>query len=228
LSSEAPPPPPFARLRVPRPWYLVAAMILAWLIGVQGLSDSLSTLLFLHDANLPDVEALTRGIKEAKEPIEALAQVAEAARLRSLGEASILSFPLTTARFVLSILLVIASGMAMSGRPGSRTLAMQALLANAALAVVSFWMLRHARYAWADAVVQVRELMPDLNAPSPPELQAWWTRMLDRRFWLWIPRIRLILFDVGALLLSATTLLSGRTRGFFEAVKEASERSEEP
>lgn len=210
------------------PWFLVAAMILAWALGVKALLDSLATLLFLRDASLPDIEALARTIQGAQEPIGPLFEYAAVAYTRSIGEASSLAFPLAAARLVLSVLLVIASGMVMSGRPGSQRLAMQALLANAALATLTFWLMRHARYAWADTVVRTRAMMPDLATPVPPELVEWWTRMQERRFWLWLPRLWLVLFDVGALLLAALTLTSARTKAFFEAAEAASAEQDEP
>jgi hypothetical protein len=210
------------------PWFLVAAMILAWALGVKALLDSLSTLLFLRDANLPDVEALASTIKDAKEPIGPLFELAAVAYTRSIGEASAIAFPLGAARLVLSMLLVVACGMVMSGRPGSHRLALQALLANAALATLTFWLMRHARYAWADTVVHTRAMMPELAEPAPPELTMWWARMQDRRFWLWLPRIWLVLFDVGALLLAAMTLTSPRTKAFFDAAEAASAEQDEP
>jgi len=203
-------------------------MILAWLIGVQGLSEAFATLVYLREGNLPDVATLTQGLKDAAEPIEALMALQEAARLRTLGEMSYLAFPLSAGRFLLSVLLVIASGMAMSGRPGARLLAIQALLANAALATVTFWLLRDARYAWVDSIMRVSEVLPTLPATAPADEREFWTRFLmNRRVWLWLPRVRLILFDVGALLLAAITLTSPRTKAFFEAVAAAQEQTED-
>ncbi|MDC3954690.1 hypothetical protein [Polyangium jinanense] len=227
MSTSAPPPPPSARKRTLRPWYLVAAMILAWLIGVQGLSEAFATLVYLREGNLPDVATLTSSMKDAAEPIEALMALQEAARLRTLGEMGYLAFPLFAGRFLLSVLLVIASGMAMSGRPGARALAIQALLANAALATLTFWLLRDARYAWVDAVVRVRDVLPALPETTPADQREAWPLLLDRRLWLWLPRVRLILFDVGALVLATITLTSPRTKAFFEAVAAAQEQTED-
>ncbi|TKD13290.1 hypothetical protein [Polyangium fumosum] len=229
MSTSAPPPPPSssARRRTLRPWYLVAAMILAWLIGVQGLSEAFATLVYLREGNLPDVASLTSNLKDAAEPIESLMALQEAARLRTLGEMSHLAFPLSVGRFLLSVLLVIASGMAMSGRPGARMLAIQALLANAALATVTFWLLRDARYAWVDSVMRVGDVLPALPSSAPADQREAWPLLLDRRLWLWLPRARLILFDVGALVLATITLTSPRTKAFFEAVAAAQEQTED-
>lgn len=203
-------------------------MILAWLIGVQGLSEAFATLVYLREGNLPDVAALTSSLKDAAEPIEGLMALQAAAWMRALGEAGQLAFPLFAGRFLLSVLLVIASGMAMSGRPGARVLAMQALVANAALAILIFWLLRDARYAWVDSIMRVNEVLPTLPATAPPAEQEYWTRyLMNRDVWLWVPRIRLILFDVGALVLAAITLTSPHTKAFFEAVAAAQEQTED-
>jgi hypothetical protein len=203
-------------------------MVLAWLIGVQALSDSFATLLFLREGNLPDVGALARAVKDTPEPIEALMVLQEGARMRAIGEAARLAFPLTVGRFLLAILLVISSGMAMSGRPGARRLSMQALFANAALATASFWLLREARYAWIDVVVRIRDVVPHLPATSPADQQQAWSLLLDKRLWLWLTRLRLAMFDIGALLLAASTLTSPRAKAFFDAVAASTAEPEEP
>lgn len=228
MSSSPPPPPSFGPLRATMPWYFVAAMVLSWLIGIRGLFEALSTLLFLRDARLPDVEVLLRELPASKEPMAALAQLSVLMWERMVGLDGAVWGPLAAARFVLFAFLVITAGMAMSGRPGSNRLVMQALLGNALFAVVSFWVSRQTRYAWADAMVSARLLVPERHFPSPNFEAMVWERMSSQKFWLWVQRFWPFVFDVGALLLSATTLLSAHTRGFFEAVERASGANEEP
>jgi hypothetical protein len=216
------------RYRALRPWYLVAAMVLVWLIGVQSLTDAFTTLLYLREGHLPDIEAMMRALPEAEKPIEALGLLQEAARLRALGEAMNLAFPLTVAKLVLSGLLVIASGMAMSGRPGARGLALQALFANMALAVTSFVLLRGVRISWIDAVVQVGEVLPRLPDSASEQQQQAWQVVLGRGMWFWLARIRLALVDIGALALAGLALTRGRTKAFFDAARRAAEQAEEP
>jgi len=216
------------RYRALRPWYLVAAMVLVWLIGVQSLTDAFTTLLYLREGHLPDVDAMMRALPEAERPIEALGFLQESARLRALGEAVKLAFPLTVAKLVLSGLLVIASGMAMSGRPGARSLALQALLANVVLAVTSFVLLRGVRYAWIEAVVRVGEVLPSLPESASPQQQQAWEVVIGRSMWLWLSRIRLVVIDIGLFALAALALTRARTKAFFEAVRRATEQAEEP
>lgn len=204
-------------------------MVVAWLIGIQGLSDSFATLLFLREGKLPDVQALIRGLSESSEPLEALGFMLNAARMRSLGEAVALAFPLAVGKLILSVLLVISSGMAMSGRPGSRRLALQALIASASLSIASFWLLREARYAWIDVVAGVRDLLPGLLAKEPPQTLHFWTAILDKPVLLSASRMSLVLLDVGALLVGAVALTTNKSKAFFDAVAaEAEEEAEEP
>jgi len=203
-------------------------MILTLGIGAREFLEDFATLTFLREGNLPDVEGMTRAIKDAAEPLASLAALQKAAWLRSLGELSGLAFPLYAGRFVLSVLLAIASAMAMSGRPGSRSLALQALVANAAFAVLTYWLLRDARYAWADTIAGVRDVLPALPDAAPPDQREAWPHLLDREIWLWLPRAWLVLFDVCAPMLAAITLLSPRTKDFFDAVAAAQEQAEDP
>ncbi len=48
------------------------------------------------------------------------------------------TFPLAVGEVILSALLVVASGLAMGGRRGSRSLALQAIAANALLVLAAF------------------------------------------------------------------------------------------
>jgi hypothetical protein len=226
VTSSAPPPPSL-RYRALRPWYFMAVMVFVWLIGVQGLTDAITTLLYLHDGNVPDIDAMTRALTESDQPFKALGFLEDSARLRALGEAMHLAFPLYAAKLVLSVLLVLSSGMAMSGRPGARGLALQALLANAALAVTSFMLLRGARFAWIDSISRIADILPQLPGVTPPE-QGLWTWVLDRRTLLMLSRIRLIAIDVGVLGLAAFILTRARTKAFFEAARRAAEQAEEP
>ena len=203
-------------------------MIVAWIIGIHGLSVAVSVLQFLREGKIPDVQALVRGLKDASEPLVALEQLVESARLRSLGEAAAIAFPLCVGKLILSVLLVISSGMAMSGRPGSRLLAMQALLASAALSIASFWLLRDARYASIDVIVSVRDLLPKLLANEPPQILELWTAILDKPVLLSLSRMSLILLDVGALLMGAVALTTNKTKAFFDAVAEEAEEAEDP
>jgi hypothetical protein len=204
-------------------------MVSSWLIGVRGLSDSFGTLLFLRENNLPDVRPLVRGLSESTEPLEALGHLLNATYMRALGEAAKIAFPLSAGKLVLSILLVITSAMAMSGRPGSRMVAIQAHLAYIAVGIASFWLLRDARYAVMDTMSSVHHLLPKLLTSEPPQALEVWSVMLSKPSLVWLSRVSFGIFGVGALLLGVLALMTARTKTFFEAAAAAAaEDAEDP
>jgi hypothetical protein len=231
VSTSAPPPASLSAQRTLRPWYLIVAMISSWLIGVRGLSDSFSTLLFLRENNVPDLRPLVRGINEATESADAFGHFVDlmsAAHLRALGEAAQIAFPLSAGKLILSVLLIITSAMAMSGRPASRVLAIQAHLAFAALATASFWLLRDTRYAVFDVIGSVHHLLPKLFPPEPRWMLRLWSVMFTKTGLVWVSRASFAVFGVGALLLGALALTTARTKAFFDAVAAATKDAEDP
>ena len=221
MSTSAPPPASLSTQRTLRPWYLIITMIISWLIGVLGLSDSFAKIVFLRENNLPDVRALIRGLTDESEPVGALVYLYDASYLRALGEAAKIAFPLSVGKLILSVLLVITSAMAMSGRPGSRTLTIQAHLAYATLAAATYWLLRDVRYAAMDVMVNVHYLLPKLFALQPPQALEAWSLLLQKSSLVWLARFSVAVFGVGALLIGALALMTNRTKAFFEAVAAA-------
>jgi len=202
-------------------------MISSWLIGVFGLSDSFAKVLFLRENNLPDLSGIIRGLGDESDPVTALAFLYDAAHLRALGEMARIAFPLYLGKLILSILLVITSAMAMSGRPGSRTITIQAHLAYAALSGTTYWLLRGARYAAIDVMASVHPLLPKLFASEPPQALEAWSILLDKPALLLLSRISVAIFGIGALLVGALTLTTARTKTFFDAVAAATEDTED-
>lgn len=196
-------------------------MIGSWLIGVRGLSDSIDMIVFLRQNNLPDVAGTLQGLGNATEPGAEILVLYHAAYLRAVGEMAQISFPLFVGKLILSVLLVITSSMAMSGRPGSRIITFQAHLAYAALSAATFWLLRDARYAAIDVMRTVHPLLPKLLASEPPQTLDLFTNLLDKPVLLFFSRISMAIFGVGALLLGASTLMTTRTKTFFDAVAAA-------
>jgi hypothetical protein len=203
-------------------------MVACGLIGAQGLFDSFATLGYLREGGLPDIATVTAAVMEGEQLPEALAV---AARLHTLGDVVSVAFPLSAARLILSILLVISSGLALSGRPGARVLALQALLANAALSIASFWLLRTARWAWIDTVTRVIADIPRLPSAVSHEQQERWAAMralyMSRPFWLWFERTRLGLIELFVPALAMLALVNARTKAFFDAARRAAEQAEE-
>lgn len=203
------------------------AMITSWFIGVLGLSDAFTKVLFLRDNSLPDLNAIIRGLGDESDPVAALGSLYESAQLHAFGEMVRIAFPLFLGKLILSVLLVITSAMAMSGRPGSRVVTIQAHLAYAALAAASFWLLRDARYAAMDVMHSVLPLLPKLFATEPPQALHAWTILLDKPALVWLSRLSVGIFGIGALLVGALTLMTARTKAFFEAVAATIEDTED-
>lgn len=196
-------------------------MISSWLIGVYGLSDSFANVMFLRENNVPDVRAVIRGLTDEGEPVGALVYLYSAAYLRALGEAARVAFPLALGKLILSVLLVITSAMAMSGRPGTRSITIQAHLAYAALAAATYWLLRDVRYAAIDVMVGVHHLLPKLFASEPKQALEAWSLMLQKPSLLTLARISVAVFGVGAPLIGTLALTTRRTKAFFEATAAA-------
>lgn len=205
-------PPPLDSARKLRPWYLVAAMVLTWTIGIQGLATGFAQIAYLRAGNLVSAESLAPHIDQA-EPMQYVAVVGEAARLRALAEERRVTFPLSVARLLLSGLLVVGSGLAMAGRRGARSLALQALAVNVALAVVEYSLTRPVRGAWIEAVVAAWASLPGV-IPERAVFQ-------DRAVWVWMWRLRFAVLDVGVLGLGALALTRPRSTTFFDAAAHA-------
>lgn len=202
-------------------------MICSWFAGVVGLSDSFARINFLRENKIPDLAELIRSLPSEDDPIQALMKLFESAYLRGMCDAAKVAFPLQVGKLILSVLLAFTSAMAMSGRPNSRAITIQAHLANAALAVVTFWLLRDARYAAVDVLQMVRPALPSLLSAHPVELTQAAVTMYSKSSLLWGQRVGLVLFGVGLPLLGVWALSTQKTKAFFDAVAAATEDTED-
>lgn len=212
--------PPTLRARSLRPWYVSAALVLALLIGLRGLGTGCGATLYLRDGTVPDVTAVAEQARGG-EPFELTFQVIEAAQARALAEHRHRTFPLSVGRTLLGGLLLVASFMALGGRRGSRTLMLQAIGAGVAFAAIDYGMTREVRAAWIDMVVRAGALLPE----GSPERQSVTTPAL----WWFAERVRVSIFEIGALLLIAVALSRARAEAWFQAMEDAvEEETEEP
>jgi hypothetical protein len=218
VDSSVPPPPSRDQPGAPqalaklRPWYLVAAMVLTWFVGVYGLSFGATVVSLLRSGRLPDVTtaALHTGT------LRDVGEYAALQQLRALLVHPRVSFPLAVAEVLLSGLLVVASGLAIGGRKGSRSLALQALAANAVLVVATFALTPFQRAAYVEGFLSA----VDAASLSAPQREAYTPDNLA-----WIARSRFAL-DLVVLALGALALTRRRTRDFFAAVARAKEDQE--
>jgi len=228
---ESHPPPPIAQAaaRRLRPWYLVLAMVLTWLVGVSGLMSGCSTVMVLQQDSIADITT-ELGKQGTGDPVQAMWVAIYSAQFKATIEAHAVTFPLNVAKLLLSALLVVTSVLAMGGRPGVRPLALQALAANAILAAVDYALTRSVRASWIEAVGRVGDMLPRSFEPQRDlEAQGAALRLItSRHFWLWFERIRFLVIDLGIFGFAALALTRQRTKAFFEAVAEAAETSEDP
>jgi hypothetical protein len=193
-------------------------MVMTWFIGVQSISAGCATVQQVRNGAMVEVAAATAAAQK-EDPRQLILTVHEAARAKAVIEMRQVTFPLGVAKLLLAGLLVVASGLAMAGRPGARSLALQALVANVALSVVAYVLTRDVRAHWIDAVARAGAALPQVE---PAEAQ-----LLDPRVLWWFERLRLVVLDIGAMLLAAIALTSRRSATFFAAVAAAGDTSED-
>jgi hypothetical protein len=217
VDSSIPPPPSINR-RLLRPWYLVPTMMLTWCVGVRGLMVGASSIEYLRSARLPDVATATQSLERAADMPEFVA-LFNAVMLEEMLRLERVTLPLSLAQVMLAMVLVIASGLTMGSRPGARLLTIQALVANALLAGVTYALTRTMRVAAIDTVINVIQTLP----PSLPQRAVLPTREM---LW-WLGRI-LVAGEIGTLALGAFALTRPRIKAYFDAVARAAESAEEP
>jgi hypothetical protein len=190
-------------------------MVLTWFIGVHGLNIGFSSAAFLRAGMIPDTAAALRGgtLGDAFE-------VAVREEHRAMLTCARVAFPLAVAEVILSGLLVVASGLAMGGRQGSRGLALQAIGANALLAVAAFALTPALRAAYSDGFLQAVDM-----GPSPPRERA---ARAELGVIQWGLRDGPVAFPLAVLALGAVALTRARTRTYFEAMARATESADEP
>jgi hypothetical protein len=194
-------------------------MVLTWLTGVHGFTTGCTSAMFLRDGALPDVHTAADNAKGAWDLIDVRA-LKDAAELVAMQANVRIAYPLAIAAVLLSGLLVVASGMAMGGRRGARALALQAIAANAALLVIAYALTRGVRSAWIDALARAAGALPD-GAPARELFRV------PGALW-WLARVKLVVFDLGPLVIGALALTRARTKTYFEDAARAAEAPEDP
>jgi hypothetical protein len=215
VDSSVPPPPSPSRTHL-RPWYLVAAMVLTWFVGVTGLSEGFGIAAFLRVGALPDLATATLHVASTAD----VQQLVRFETQRALLAHARITFPLAVAEAILSGLLVMVSGLAMGGRRGTRTLALQALAANAVLVIVAYLLTPAIRAASLDGLLRAVDTIA-----LPPQQREFFS---NRGIMTWAFRFKLVVVDLGGLALGALALTRARTKTYFEAEARAAEGPDEP
>jgi hypothetical protein len=190
-------------------------MVMTWFAGVHGLTSGCANARFLRAARVPDLTSAAHAAASGHDVMDFAALMGSAELSAKLAHVKI-TFPLSIAEAILGGLLVLASGLAMSGRRGSRSLAIQAIVANVLLAIVAYVATQRVRAAWIDIVTRAAVTLP---AGAPQR---------DAAALLWAARIKLILLEISPLLLAWLALTRRRARTFFDAVAQRTESAEDP
>lgn len=217
------PPSSSLDLRKLRPWYLVPALILSWCVGVQRLMTAGSQASFLREARLPDITTALANLRAGGDVMEFLT-VRHALELQALQLFSKVTFPLSVAQALLAGLLVVASGLAMGGRPGARALALQALGANVLFTILYYALTPGVRGAFIDAQSALSAVLPlelsrraVLLSPDALRPEALWLSQ----------RIEFVLGGLAPLSAVFFALTRPKARAWFEAAARAAEHAEE-
>lgn len=197
-----------------RPWYVLVAMLLTGYIGLSGAFDGIQIASLLRGSALPDTASIAERAKDGGDLFHYVWSIGDGAQLQALTEMSNRAFGLSVAQILLFGLLFVASTAAMSGRRGSRALALQAIFAAAAFMAVDYALKRSVRMAGVEAMV--RAALP--LQPEPP-----WA---DPRT-LWNIKRTLFAMQLGPLVFAAFALTRPRTKAFFEAVARRAEREDD-
>ncbi|MEM9696131.1 MAG: hypothetical protein AAGA56_26540, partial [Myxococcota bacterium] len=127
-----------------RPWYLLAAMLVVWILAAGGAARAFSEVDYLR-GNAEPLHKLDTHLREAEGPATRLELLHERTKLEAMGEFRDAALPTSIARAVLFFFLMLgASGVAV-GRPTGRSHATQARIANHAMAAIPFVVHSHVR-----------------------------------------------------------------------------------
>jgi hypothetical protein len=108
--------------------------------------------------------------------------------------------------------------MAITGRPGARAFAMQAVAAYAVYAGVDYALSRPMRAEW---IPEVAAAAAEIARTAPTQAP-----FADVRFWTWFERMRFGVLELGSMALAFAALAAPRSRAFFAATAaEAARRS---
>jgi hypothetical protein len=185
-----------------RPWYFVTAMFLSWLVAVVGAKQAYDQASYLRGST-ELVDTLREQGAKMDKPLEQLVVLREGARLEALAVHHRRAFPLKVAQLLLFMGLALASLMALSGRKGARSYALQLIAANAVLSSLAFGVLTPVREAIIAAVEE-----------DVAELVRWSLRL----------ELGFALTFYGAV---AFALTRARTKRYFDAVQAALAKAEQ-
>lgn len=160
MSSGPSEPPP----RPKRPWFLLATLIITWVLGAAGFVDGCNTLAF-YRADHVEETAFTETIDN--DELRESANEAAGAYIATMHEERNRAFPIAIATLLLGAAMVVVSARAMGGRGSARPLLMQLMVAQTAVAVASFVLTPRVRAASLALETSLAKAQLAKTAPDP-------------------------------------------------------------
>ena len=176
-------------------------MVMTWFVGMYGLTAGCETVAYLRQGNMPEAISVTQQAQDARDFVRVSKQ-------RAIAQARNRTFPLSVAEALASLVLIVGSVMAISGRRGARSLVTQALVANAALALVDYALTSEVRSQY---IAEVARAGPELFAHKLDHASS-----LTPILW-WSERIKLVVFELGTLTVAFLAVQAKRSRDYFDA-----------
>jgi hypothetical protein len=175
-----PPPPRSSAAASKRPWYLVAALIAAWVFGAGSWVDGCNAAAFYKGATV-DIAAAAQSLTDAQARDEVIAlgtqwlDVWAGAKSRAL--------PLGIASLLLGMTMALLAMRSMMGQAGARRALVQVVAVHAALLVVTYYLtadVRGAELAFQKALViaRFRDQRPDETTAAQVESMRVGARLL--------------------------------------------------
>ena len=196
--------PPFERKR---PWYLVIALVCAWVFGASAASEGCATVnLYKTDPSDLVLDQTKEVDREAMDKITTrYVSVLEGAKTRM--------FPLAIASLLLgSVMWGLAAG-AMAGRNGARSALLQVMSVHALVIVIAYMITPDVRAATVEARLGMLTLFPEPRSGPEREAQKW------LRGHLWAVPAAFTSVQLVGYGLVLVALTRRRTREFFDAAR---------
>jgi hypothetical protein len=211
--SSAPPKIEAEKPRVPRPKYLVVALVMALLFGAGCWTEGCATLAFYRgDTDVRAEQNEHIADEQDRARVTALYQryldAADAGRNRSI--------PFAAGIFVLGAALLALGARGLAGKSNTRSALMQVVAAQAIVVAAAYFLNKDVRNAQEDW--QYEQIIAQQHEKLPPEQfqQALPTLHAMRR---WSPPTWLTIRSIASLLI-LFALSRQRSRAFFEAAGE--------
>jgi hypothetical protein len=140
-----------------RPWYLILALVSAWIFGAMAMTGGCDDIGFYQ----ADRSELTRTVQERMHDADREAVAAATDKFfDAMDLAKRRAFPLGVAALLLGAAMWGLAAGAMVGRQGARTALVQVILVHAALVVLGYLILPDVRAAHTEADVRLAMLAP--------------------------------------------------------------------